>query len=68
VGVFITLALFKGNKMEKIEFPKWVYHKTKDAVVVHSDDELKSLGKGWSEKPVSKLETKTQDLEQDHDS
>lgn len=54
--------------MEKIEFPKWVYHKTKDAIIVHTDDEIKALGKGWSEKPVEKSDKKTLDTELDHDS
>lgn len=52
---------------EKIEYPKFLYHKTKEPVIVQSKEEHEELGKSWHEKPVAKQETKTQDLEQNHD-
>lgn len=34
-------------------FPKWVYHKTLEPKVVHTQEELESLGKGWEETPAA---------------
>jgi hypothetical protein len=31
----------------KSVYPKWVYHKTKEAQIVRSDEELALLGDGW---------------------
>lgn len=35
----------------KIEFPKYMYHKTESPVIVHSLEEKLALGKGWQESP-----------------
>ena len=35
----------------KVEFPKWVYHKSKDPVIVLTKEGLNALGKGWKETP-----------------
>lgn len=34
-----------------IEFPKWLYHKTEEAVIVQDAEGQKSLGKDWKEVP-----------------
>ena len=35
------------------EFPKWKYHASKGAVLVHNRDEEKRLGPEWGDKPVA---------------
>lgn len=37
---------------ETIGFPTWRYHRTKEAVIVNSPEELKSLGEGWEDTPA----------------
>lgn len=34
-----------------MDFPKWKYHKTQPAVIVHSESEESSLGSGWGDTP-----------------
>lgn len=34
-------------------YPKWLYHATKEALIVHSKEERDALGKGWVEAPVA---------------
>lgn len=38
---------------EHREFPKWKYHATKGAVLVHNREEEKRLGPEWSDKPIT---------------
>lgn len=38
--------------MEKIEYPKWLYHATQAAVIVNDPAEQEALGEGWQESPV----------------
>jgi len=38
--------------MEKVEFPKWKYHATKESVVVRSKEEEESLGMEWADNPA----------------
>jgi hypothetical protein len=33
-------------------YPKWIYHKTKPAILVNSIEEHKAAGKGWKESPA----------------
>lgn len=35
------------------EFPKWLYHRSLDPVLVSSPDEESQLGKDWSETPAT---------------
>lgn len=35
-----------------MNYPRWKYHATKPAVIVHSAEEENELGKGWGENPV----------------
>lgn len=37
-----------------IEYPKYMYHKTKDAVIVKDELEVEALGKEWVNKPFHK--------------
>lgn len=39
--------------MSKIEYPKYLYHESKEPVVVNSKDEHEELGKGWEETPAA---------------
>lgn len=39
--------------MENINYPKWKYHATKQAVVVHDAKEEKALGKDWEDTPAA---------------
>lgn len=36
----------------KLEYPKWLYHKTEPAKIVQNKEEHESLGKGWEETPA----------------
>jgi len=38
--------------MEKVEFPKWKYHATKESVVVGSKNEEDALGAEWVDNPA----------------
>lgn len=38
--------------MAKVEFPKWMYHKTEAPKLVQNESELKGLGKDWKESPI----------------
>lgn len=33
-------------------YPKWLYHQTKEAVIVHDLEQEKALGEGWVESPA----------------
>lgn len=44
-------------------YPKWLYHKTKDAVIVNSKEEHDALGKGWQETPYEKPEKQVEKAE-----
>ena len=45
-------------------YPKWKYHAEKPALIVHSEEEEKALGKGWAESPAAfKKEEKKADVE-----
>ena len=35
---------------EKLEYPKWMYHKSEVPVIVNNPDEEDALGKGWHDK------------------
>jgi hypothetical protein len=35
-----------------VSYPKWLYHSTKEPVVVASEEEQKALGPGWCESPA----------------
>lgn len=56
------------KKYEYKPYPKFLYHKSKDPVIVQSEEDQKDLGRGWHEEPVKKSELKTLEDEQDHDS
>ena len=34
------------------QYPKWLYHRTNDPVIVNDPDEHLALGRGWEESPV----------------
>lgn len=34
------------------QYPKWLYHKEKDPVIVADEKAHKELGKGWAESPA----------------
>ena len=36
---------------DKIEYPKWLYHKSLPAAIVQNKDEHDALGEGWFEHP-----------------
>lgn len=44
-------------------YPKWLYHKTRDAVIVNSKEEHDALGKGWQETPYEKPEKQIEKAE-----
>ena len=48
--------------MEKIEYPKWKYHATKDPIIVESKLEDDALGPEWVNSPADmpKVEQKAQ--------
>lgn len=50
--------------MEKIEYPKCVYHKELPAQIVQSKEEHAALGKGWEEAPHAKLEKQTEEADE----
>jgi hypothetical protein len=35
-----------------IEFPKWKYHKTETALIVHTKEQEEALGHGWVNSPA----------------
>jgi hypothetical protein len=35
-----------------MSYPKWLYHKDKEALIVKSEDEHKALGDEWAESPA----------------
>lgn len=37
-------------------YPKWLYHRTEQAVIVNNPDEQEALGKGWAEAPFTEPE------------
>lgn len=37
---------------KKIEYPKYLYHESKEPVAVQSIQEQKALGAGWKESPA----------------
>lgn len=47
--------------MEKVEYPKWKYHKTKEAELVFDEKQEKALGKGWAESPAEFEENKKEE-------
>ena len=58
------LELLKNAEQEEeamIHFPKWKYHKDKDAVVVNSAEEEKALGPGWADSPAA-FQAKAEDV------
>ena len=46
------------------EFPKWLYHKTEQALIVQNQKEQDALGKGWKETPFTKVEEQTTTTEE----
>lgn len=47
-------------------YPKWLYHKSHPAMVVHNEQEEKDLGKGWEEKPfVTEEKAEKEEAEQE---
>ena len=42
----------EGN-MQKVEYPKWLYHRTEKPVIVQDPDEAEALGAGWNETPAA---------------
>jgi hypothetical protein len=41
---------FKGKEMST--YPKWIYHKTKEAKIVHTKEEHDEHGDEWAESPA----------------
>lgn len=35
------------------EYPKWLYHRTHEPVIVNDPDEHNALGRGWAEEPFA---------------
>ena len=38
--------------MPKNEYPKWLYHPTKESKLVNNPEEHEELGSGWYESPA----------------
>lgn len=34
------------------QYPKWLYHRTKGAKLLHNEEEEKALGRGWKDTPA----------------
>jgi hypothetical protein len=52
-GAFLLKEIF----LDKIEFPKFVYHKTLKPKVIKTKEEFESLGEEWQEVPFSEEES-----------
>lgn len=47
-----AVEIKKSIKGEDDKWPRWRYHKEKDALIVHSDEQNKALGAGWADSPA----------------
>jgi len=47
----------------KIEYPKWLYHKTESPKIVQTKEEQDEAGKGWKEVPFAVVEEKSTESE-----
>lgn len=43
-------------------YPRWMYHASRDPVIIHSEAEEAALGREWSRLPVSALPEKEKPL------
>lgn len=50
------------------EYPKWLYHKEKEAVVVNNLEEHEALGSEWAETPAAFLQNNEENLQQEEES
>ena len=48
----------------KVEYPKWIYHKTQDAKIVQTKEEHDEVGKGWQETPFEVSEKQDPKIEE----
>lgn len=49
--LFQTYEWNEGPQLDHMEFPKMMYHRTKDAVIIQNQAEQNALGEEWAEKP-----------------
>ncbi len=54
-GFSFQPLFLKGTEMAE-NYPKWLYHRTEQAVIVNNPDEQEALGKGWAEAPFTEPE------------